>query len=94
MRFLVAVVPIFTEGRKTMAKKTTSARQMSARQLATEACDQGFQDGVRKMVEILLQGSTTPTEHKQAMQRFRKGLGIYKAYVNAQQAVAEVFSGA
>jgi len=78
-----------------MAKKTTSARQMSARQLATEACDQGFQDGVRKMVEILLQGSTTPTEHKQAMQRFRKGLGIYKeAYVNAQQAVAEVFSGA
>jgi hypothetical protein len=78
-----------------MAEKTTSARQMSAGQLATEACDQGFQDGVRKMVEILLQGSTTPTEHKQAMQRFRKGLGIYKeAYVNAQQAVAEVFSGA
>jgi hypothetical protein len=47
------------------------------------------------MVEILLQGSTTPTEHKQAMQRFRKGLGIYQeAYDNAQQAIAEVFSRA
>jgi hypothetical protein len=72
-----------------MAKRTNAA------QLANEACDQGFQEGVRKMVEILLQGSTTPTEHKQAMQRFRKGLGIYKeAYANAQQAIAEVFSGA
>jgi hypothetical protein len=72
-----------------MAKRTNAA------QLANEACDQGFQEGVRKMVEILLQGSTTPTEHKQAMQRFRKGLGIYKeAYANAQQAIAEVLSGA
>jgi hypothetical protein len=70
------------------------AKRMNAAQLATEACDQGFQEGVRKIVEILLQGSTTPTEHKQAMQRFRKGLGIYKeAYANAQQAIAEVFSG-
>ena len=60
------------------------AKRMNAAQLATEACDQGFQEGVRKMVEILLQGSTTPTEHKQAMQRFRKGLGIYKeAYASA-----------
>jgi hypothetical protein len=29
-----------------------------------------------KIVKILLQGSTTPTEHKQAMQRFRNGFGI------------------
>jgi predicted secreted protein len=71
------------------------AKQTNAGQLANEACDQGFQEGVRKMVEILLQGSTTPTEHKQAMQRFRKGLRIYKeAYASAQQAIAEVFSGA
>jgi hypothetical protein len=39
-----------------MAKKAISTEQMSAAQLATEACDQGFQQGVEKMVEILLQG--------------------------------------
>jgi hypothetical protein len=60
-------------------RRKTMAKRMNPAQLATEACDQGFQEGVRKMVEILLQGSTTPTEHKQAMQRgFEKGLGSIK----------------
>lgn len=78
-----------------MAKKTMTAENGAA-QLASEACDQGFRSGVEKMVEILLQGwviAQSPTEQKQAVQRFRNGLGIYKdAYASAQQAVAEVFS--
>ena len=82
----------------TMAKKAMNAGQMSAAQLAAEACDQGFRAGVEKMVEILLQGwviAQNPTEQKQAVQRFRNGLGIYQeAYVSAKQAVAEVFSDA
>ena len=81
-----------------MAKKAMTARQTGAAQLATEACDQGFQAGVEKMVEILLQGwviAQNPAEQKQAVQRFKNGLGIYKdAYASAQQAVAEVFSDA
>ena len=48
-----------------MAKKAMRSGRINAAQLATEACDQGFQDGVRKMVEILLQGwviAQTPNE--------------------------------
>ena len=81
-----------------MAKKAMRSGRINAAQLATEACDQGFQDVVRKMVEILLQGwviAQTPNEQKQAVQRFRNGLGIYnEAHASAQQAVAEVLSGA
>jgi hypothetical protein len=81
-----------------MAKKSIGTRQMGVAQLATEACDRGFQEAVGKMVEILLQGwiiAQTPTEQKQAVQRFRNGLGIYKeAYASAQQAIAEVFVSA
>jgi hypothetical protein len=73
-----------------------SAGQMSAPQLAAEACDQGFKTGVEKMVGILLDGwviAQSPSEQKQAVQRFRNGLGLYKeAYAGAKQAVAEVFS--
>ena len=80
-----------------MAKKVMSAAgEMSAAQLAAEACDQGFSSGVEKMVEILLQGwviAQNPTEQKQAVQRFKNGLGMYKdAYASAQQAVADVFA--
>jgi hypothetical protein len=78
-----------------MAKRAMSAGQTSAAQLAAEACDQGFKGGVEKMVGILLDGwviAQTPTEQKQAVQRFRNGLGLYEAYASAKQAVAEVFS--
>ena len=79
-----------------MAKRAMSAGQMSAAQLAAEARDQGFKGGVEKMVGILLDGwviAQTPTEQKQAVQRFRNGLGLYKeVYASAKQAVAEVFS--
>ena len=80
-----------------MAKKVMSAAgEMSAAQLAAEACDQGFRSGVEKMVEIVLQGwviAQNPTEQKQAVQRFKNGLGMYKdAYASAQQAVADVFA--
>lgn len=68
------------------------------RTVSGEACDQGFRAGLEKMVEILLQGwviAQNPTEQKQAVQRFRNGLGIYhEAYVSAKQAVAEVFPDA
>ena len=50
-----------------MAKKAMRSGRINAAQLATEACDQGFQDGVRKMVEILLQGwviAQTPNEQR------------------------------
>ena len=50
---------------------------MGAAQLATEACDQGFQAGVEKLVKILLQGwviAQNPSEQKQAVQRFKNGI--------------------
>jgi len=78
-------------------KKAMSTEHANAAQLATEACDEGFRAGVEKMVEILLQGwviAQNPTEQKQAVQRFRNGLEIYKeAYASAQLAVTDVFSG-
>jgi len=69
---------------------------MSDKQLASAACDEGFQDGVQKMVEVLLQGwiiAKTQTERKQVAQRFQNGLVLYKeAYHSAQQAINEVFA--
>jgi hypothetical protein len=68
---------------------------MNDKALAKEACDSGFMDGVHKSVDILLQGwviAKTQTEKKQAVQRFQKGLELYKeAYRSAQQAIDEVF---
>jgi hypothetical protein len=64
-----------------MAKKAMRSGRINAAQLATEACDQGFQDGARKMVEILLQGwviAQTPNKQKQAVQRFRMVSGSIK----------------
>jgi hypothetical protein len=79
-----------------MAKTATSAEHMDAAALASEACDQGFQEGVQKMVEVLLQGwviAQSDTEKKQAVQRFKTGIGIYKgAYLSAKEAIGEVFS--
>jgi hypothetical protein len=69
---------------------------MSDKQLASEACDEGFKDGIQKMVEVLLQGwiiAKTQTEKKQVVQRFQNGLGMYKeAYKSAQLAIDEVFT--
>jgi hypothetical protein len=65
------------------------------KQLAMDACDQGFKDGVEKMIDVLVQGliiAKTQSEKKQAVQRFQNGLGIYKdAHVSAQQAIDTVF---
>jgi hypothetical protein len=53
---------------------------------------------VEKMVEVLLQGwviAQSESEKKQAVQRFKTGIGIYKgAYLSAKQAISEVFSNA
>ncbi len=68
---------------------------MTDKELANGACDDGFKDGVQKMVEVLLQGwiiAQTPAERKQAAQRFQNGLSLYKdAYQSAQQAITKVF---
>ncbi len=81
-----------------MVKAATSAEHVDAAALASEACDKGFQVGVEKMVEVLLQGwviAQSESEKKQAVQRFKTGIGIYKgAYLSAKQAISEVFSNA
>jgi hypothetical protein len=41
------------------------------KQLAMDACDQGFKDGVEKMIDVLVQGliiAKTQSEKKQAVQ--------------------------
>lgn len=68
---------------------------MSAKELAASGCDEGFQEGVQKMTEVLLQGwiiAKTQTEKKQAVQRFQNGLALYReAYDGAQKAIKDVF---
>jgi len=69
---------------------------MSEKEFANDGCDAGFKEGVQKMVEVLVQGyilATTAAEKKQVLQRFQKGLEIYKdAYEDAQKTINIVFT--
>ena len=69
---------------------------MGEKGFANEGCDEGFKEGVQKMVEVLVQGyiqAKTASEKKQALDRFQKGLAIYKdAYEDAQKAIEAVFT--
>jgi hypothetical protein len=79
-----------------MSDRQITVEATGDKQLANEACDEGFKAGVEKLVDVLFQGlitADTPAERKQTLQRFEKGLGIYKdAYQSAKQAVDNVFS--
>jgi len=68
---------------------------MTDREFARQSCDDGFKEGVQKMFGVLFQEyvvAKTPTQKKQAVERFQAGLGLCKeAYHSAQQAIDAVF---
>jgi hypothetical protein len=70
-------------------------RSMSAKDVALAGCNDGFQDRVQKITDVLLgdwSTATTPAQQEQFAQRYRNSLELYKAaYEHAQQVITTVF---
>jgi hypothetical protein len=70
---------------------------MSDKQLALDACDEGFKEGVAKLMGVLFANwidAKKQAGKDEALQRFQLGLSLYKeAREGAETVIGKVFPG-